>query len=270
MGQTSENRQPLYISPEDDITTICERLEQAASKHIILIIPPQNQLRAYRTWHTLYVYARRHGKIVQILSSSSYIRSIARGAHFTAAKTLDELVQEKPTHLRRSTQSASPIERTDVVDSVDFSFPTDDESIARPARSFPYAEPDDDPFVFMLEEEDELPPLHPRDLPKPPPPPIRLAKPPVPLNMPTRRTHSSYAPPPRLPWDDEDDILPLIPPRRSTDPLARTRLRGRDTKQAIRRRSEPLRFIAITPIVFVSLFVLVRSIVQYLRARRMR
>ena len=108
-------------------------------------------------------------------------------------------------------------------------------------------------------------------LPHPEEPPIRVSKPPQPLNMPrTRRTRPLAQP--RLPWDDVDDEL--LPPRplhapvkRRTHPLVQSMMRRRGTVRDIRRRRKTENTFSLSPILCIGIFILVRSIVQYVRRR---
>ncbi|MBV9020074.1 MAG: hypothetical protein JOZ71_05110, partial [Ktedonobacteraceae bacterium] len=44
------DEQTIYINPEDDLTTVRERLEQTPSQRIALVIPRQTQLRSHVAW----------------------------------------------------------------------------------------------------------------------------------------------------------------------------------------------------------------------------
>ena len=234
-------------------------------------MPAQNQLKTSGTWHTLHLHARKYDKKVQVISNSAYIRSIARSVRFKAAKTLDELSQVKPTYTRptpRFTPSTISRRRTDEGEGINFFFAHEDVNIAQPAHSFPSGDLQETPLSFLFEEDEDLPSLRPME-PNEPflMPKVRNLKPPTPVNMPPARRGPQ--PPPRLPWDDDDDVPAPQHPRfvrRATNPLVRSMRQGRGRIRTLRRRrSEPLRFVTIMPIVLIAIFVLVRSIVRYIK-----
>ncbi len=267
MGQTSNHHEAIYISPEDDLTTICVRIEQVAAKEIVLVIPHHNQLRVSSAWHTLYLHARRYSKHIQVISDSAYIRSIARSVRFKSAKTLEELLSEKPAYTRPSRHFSSPnvvARQTDAVDGINFLFANDDVEIGLPKQDFPHADVNDTPLSFLFDEEEDLPPL--RSTEQIPLQPIRLPIAPKPVDIrPVRRLQ----PEPRLPWDDDDDLPAPQPPkfvRRRTNPLVRSM--KQNTLRRIRyRRPEPLRLIEVLPVVLVGLFLIVRAIVRYMKSQ---
>jgi hypothetical protein len=83
------DEQTIYISPDDDLTTIRERLEQITAKRLTMVIPPQTQLRSHVAWKLLYARARELGKEVIIVSSDPQIRSIAHAVKFKVAHSLE-------------------------------------------------------------------------------------------------------------------------------------------------------------------------------------
>ncbi len=87
------DEQTMYIEPEDDVTTVRERLRQAMSKQLTLVIPPQSQLRSHLTWRLLYARARELGKDVLIVSSDPQIRSLAHAVKFRVAHSLESSSQ---------------------------------------------------------------------------------------------------------------------------------------------------------------------------------
>lgn len=275
MGQTNSSQVPIYISPEDDLVTICARIESIAAREIILVIPSQNQLKTSGTWHTLYLHARKYDKKVQVISNSAYIRSIARSVRFKAAKTLDELSHAKPTYTRPTPRFAPPLiskRKTDEGEGINFFFAHEDVDIAQPAPPFPSGDLQETPLSFLFEEDEDLPSLRPMEPSEPfLMPSVRKPKPPTPVNMPP--AHRGPQPPPRLPWDDDNDVpAPQHPKfvRRATNPLVRSMRQGRGRIRTLRRRrSEPLRFVTVVPIVLIAIFVLVRSIVRYLKRQGM-
>jgi hypothetical protein len=83
------DEQIIYIGPEDDVTSIRERLEGVQSKKVTLVIPANTQLRSHVAWKLLYRSARELGKEVLIVSSDAQIRSVAHGVKFRVATSLE-------------------------------------------------------------------------------------------------------------------------------------------------------------------------------------
>ena len=270
MGQTSNHHEAIYISPDDELSTICTRIERVAAKDIVLIIPHHNLLRAAGAWHTLYLHARRYDKHIQVISDSAYIRSIARSVRFKSAKTLDELLTEKPIYTRPSqhfSPSSAARRRADTVEGINFLFANDDVEIGLPQQSFPRSDVNETPLSFLFDEEEDLPSLRAEEQMKPQPTPIRLSRPPKPVDI---RFSGHIRPEPRLPWDDDDDEVPAPQPskfvRRRTNPLLRSLQQGSIRKLRYR-RPEPLRLVEVLPVVLVGLFLIVRAIVRYMKSR---
>lgn len=88
MGFMSDE-QMIYISPDDDLTSVRERLEGVPSKQVTLIIPPHTQLRSHVAWKLLHARAREMGKEVLIISSDPQIRSVAQAVKFRVANSLE-------------------------------------------------------------------------------------------------------------------------------------------------------------------------------------
>src|SRR5579883_2209748 len=83
------DEQTIYISPEDDLTTVRERLEKISSRHVTLVIPSQTQLRSHVAWKLLYARARELGKEVLIVSSDPQVRAVAHAVKFAVAYSLE-------------------------------------------------------------------------------------------------------------------------------------------------------------------------------------
>ena len=83
------DEQTIYISPEDDLTTVRERLEQIPSRKIRLVIPSQTQLRSHVAWKLLYARTRELAKEVLIVSSDPQVRSVAHAVKFKVAHSLE-------------------------------------------------------------------------------------------------------------------------------------------------------------------------------------
>jgi len=263
------NERTLYISPEDDLPSICTRLEHAHSRYVTLVMPLQTEhMHAFGTWRMLHAYTRRRGMRVHIVSTNVYIRSVARSARFTVAKTPDAPQQEKPRRPRPSTRmplSARPTKNMNAGEGVNLVFLANNENSARAAQQRPHAQSLYAPSTSMFTNDDVLTPPHLEEA------HVRVSKPPQPLNMPLmRRTRPLTQP--RLPWDDVDDeLLPPQPPhkliRRRTNPLVQSMMRRRGTMRGIQHRSTPANIVSLSPLLYIGMFILVRSVVQYLRKR---
>src|SRR5438067_7031795 len=83
------DEQIIYLSPEEDLTSVRERLEKVQSKRIILVIPPQTQLRSHVSWRLLHARARELNKDILIISSDRQIRSVVKAAGFKVADSLE-------------------------------------------------------------------------------------------------------------------------------------------------------------------------------------
>ncbi len=259
-----DNERTLYISPDDDLPGICTRLEHAHCRRITLVLPTQTRhLHAFGTWRMLHAYTRRRGIRVHIVSTNPYFRSVARNARFTVTKTLDELLHDKPIHTKPSS-SARLDENIHAGKSTDLNSGSDDDASVEPLVSPEIPIFDLTPLMFS--DDDVLAPPHPGE------PPVRISKPPRPLDMPrVRRTRPLT--PPRLPWDDvDDDMLPPQPLhkpiRRRTNPLVQSMTRRRKATRAMQRRQPPtMNVVSLAPILCIGIFIVVRSIVQYMRKR---
>lgn len=83
------DEQTIYISQEDDLTTVRERLERIPTRRVTLVIPTQTQLRSHVAWKLLYARARELGKEVLIVSSDPQVRSVAHAVKFKVAHSLE-------------------------------------------------------------------------------------------------------------------------------------------------------------------------------------
>ena len=83
------DEQIIYLSPEEELTNVRERLEKIASKRIILVIPAQTQLRSHVSWRLLHARARELNKDILVISSDRQIRSVVKAAGFKVADSLE-------------------------------------------------------------------------------------------------------------------------------------------------------------------------------------
>ena len=85
----NDEKTTIYISPEEDLTSVRERLEQIQARYITLVIPMETQLRSHVAWKLLRARVRELGKEVQIVSDSAQVRSVARDVNFKVASSLE-------------------------------------------------------------------------------------------------------------------------------------------------------------------------------------
>ncbi len=99
------DEQTIYISPEDDLTTVRERLEEITSRRVTLVIPSHTQLRSHVAWKLLYARSRELGKEVLIVSSDPQVRSVAHAVKFKVAHSLESNPQGRSRPTSRPTRS---------------------------------------------------------------------------------------------------------------------------------------------------------------------
>lgn len=88
--------QIIYLSPEEDLTSIYEHLKRVADRRIILVILAQTQLRSHVVWRLLHARARELGKEVLVVSSDRQIRALAKASGFMVADTLESTSSGRP------------------------------------------------------------------------------------------------------------------------------------------------------------------------------
>jgi len=86
------DEQIIYLSPEEELTNVRERLEKTQARHIILVIPPQTQLRSHVGWRLIRSRMRELNKDVLVISSDRQIRAVVKAAGFRVADS-----QESPS-----------------------------------------------------------------------------------------------------------------------------------------------------------------------------
>jgi len=74
------DEQIIYLSPDEELTNVRERLERVQARRIILVIPTQTQLRSHVGWRLLHSRARELGKEVLVISADRQIRSVVKAA----------------------------------------------------------------------------------------------------------------------------------------------------------------------------------------------
>ena len=97
----------IYISPEDDVTSVRERLEKAPNRQVTMVIPAQTQLRSLVAWRVLHADARRMGKDVLVISTDPQIRSLAQAGKFRVAHSQASSISGKSRPPTRPTRGGS-------------------------------------------------------------------------------------------------------------------------------------------------------------------
>jgi hypothetical protein len=106
------NEQIIYLGPEEELTSVRERLEGAQAERIMLVIPPQTQLRSHLGWRLLHSRMRELGKDVLVISSDRQIRTVAQNAGFRVADA--KVADAKESSASNKQRPASRQVRTDV------------------------------------------------------------------------------------------------------------------------------------------------------------
>lgn len=81
--------QPIFVSSEDDVADVRERLAKITSRQVTLVIPSQTRLHSPVAWKLLHKDARQLGKDILIVSSDPQVRSVAQSAKFRVAHSLE-------------------------------------------------------------------------------------------------------------------------------------------------------------------------------------
>ncbi len=88
--------QIIYLGPEEELTNVRERLENTNAGRIILVIPPQTQLRSHVGWRLLRSRVQELGLDVLIISSDRQIRAVAKAAGFRVADSFESPPSDRP------------------------------------------------------------------------------------------------------------------------------------------------------------------------------
>jgi len=64
----------LNIRPDEELTSVREQLEKTKARRVVLVIPPQTQLRSQVAWRLLRSRARALGQDVNVISADRQIR----------------------------------------------------------------------------------------------------------------------------------------------------------------------------------------------------
>src|SRR5262245_56970468 len=76
----------IYLSAEEELTSVRERLEQTQARKIILVIPPQTQLRSHVGWRLIYARMREMNKELLVISPDRQVRAVAKSVGFKVAE----------------------------------------------------------------------------------------------------------------------------------------------------------------------------------------
>lgn len=101
------DEQIIYLSPEEELTSVRERLEQVKARRIILVIPPQTHLRSHVGWRVLHGRMRDLSKEVLVISSDRQIRAVAKAVGFRVADSLESPSSNRPRPSSRPGRTAS-------------------------------------------------------------------------------------------------------------------------------------------------------------------
>ena len=101
----SDEKTTIYISPEDDLTSLRERLEKIQARSITLVIPNQSQLRSHVAWKLLRARSRELGKDILVVSTDPQIRSVAQSVKFKVATSLESPSSGKSRPPTRSSRN---------------------------------------------------------------------------------------------------------------------------------------------------------------------
>src|SRR5258708_25044094 len=102
-GHMTDEQTIIYLSPEEELTSVRERLERTQARRITLVIPQQTQLRSHVGWRLIHARMRELGKELLVISPDRQVRAVARAAGFRVAET-----QESPSSRPRTGSSTRP------------------------------------------------------------------------------------------------------------------------------------------------------------------
>jgi hypothetical protein len=81
--ETSVRGIVLYIKPEENITSVRERLNATHAQNVSLVLFKGTNLKGYVAWKLLKNYARNLQQQISIISADPQICTIARTMEFT-------------------------------------------------------------------------------------------------------------------------------------------------------------------------------------------
>src|SRR5579864_4580398 len=80
------DEQIIYLDPNDELTTVREKIEEIRARRITMVVPQQTQLRSNVGWRLLHARARELGKEVQVISPDRQVRAVAKAAGFRVSQ----------------------------------------------------------------------------------------------------------------------------------------------------------------------------------------
>ena len=95
----------LYVSPDEELISVRERLEKTKASRVVLVIPPQTQLRSHVAWRLLRSRVRELGQDVLVISADRLIRAVAKAAGFRVADSLESPPSDRPRPINRPVRS---------------------------------------------------------------------------------------------------------------------------------------------------------------------
>ncbi len=78
--------QIIYLDPNDELTRVREKIEEAPARRIIMVVPQQTQLRSNVGWRLLHARAHELRKEVQVISPDRQVRAVAKAAGFRVSQ----------------------------------------------------------------------------------------------------------------------------------------------------------------------------------------
>ncbi|MGH2478786.1 MAG: hypothetical protein ACRDHW_03920, partial [Ktedonobacteraceae bacterium] len=90
------DEQTILLGPEEELTSVRERLERTPARRITLVIPAQTQLRSHVGWRLIHARMRELGKELLVISPDRQVRAVARAAGFQVAETQQEAASNRP------------------------------------------------------------------------------------------------------------------------------------------------------------------------------
>src|SRR5579872_5170895 len=83
------DEQIIYLDPNDELTTVREKMEEIRARRITMVVPQQTQLRSNVGWRLLHARARELGKDVQVISPDRQVRAVAKAAGFRVSQSAE-------------------------------------------------------------------------------------------------------------------------------------------------------------------------------------
>ncbi len=85
----ADEQKIIYLSHDEDLTMVRERLQRTQSRRIVLVVPAQTQLRSHMSWKLIHGWARELGKDVFVVSGDRAIRTVVKAAGFQVVDSLE-------------------------------------------------------------------------------------------------------------------------------------------------------------------------------------